>query len=207
MPKEGEGATSLARDQDLLSRARVGDRAAVEALLEAYKPLVLSRAAHYFLAHSERDDLIQEGMIALFQAVLACPPSRFADFSAYAFQAVNNRMVDLLRQEQSQKRQAMRGTLSLDSPGEGGENGSDRPWDATIELDSAGPEEQVLYQERLAGLQRVIQEDLSPQEGQVLLAYLAGQSYEEIGQGLQLTSKSVDSSLQRARRKLRQKLN
>lgn len=195
------------RDQNLLTRARAGDSAAVEALLEAYKPLVLSRASQYFLAHGDRDDLIQEGMIALFQAVANCPSDRFANFSAYAFHAVNNRLLDLLRQEQSQKMRTMLEALSLDAPSQASSGSPDQPLGVTIRLDQAGPEDQMLYKERLQALQKAMEEELSSREKQVLQAYLTGQSYEAIGESLGLTAKSVDASLQRARRKLRKILN
>lgn len=207
MPKTADTLDLQKRDQDLLTRARAGDGAAVEALLEAYKPLVLSRASRYFLAHGDRDDLIQEGMIALFQAVAACPAERFTSFASYAFQAVDNRLVDLLRQEQSQKRQALAQALSLDAPSQDQADRQDLPLGVTIRLDQAGPDDQVLYQESLKALAQALEEDLSPQEGQVLQAYLQGQSYEAIGQALGLTSKSVDASLQRARRKLRKRFS
>lgn len=204
---QADGLDPSSRDQKLLARARAGDNAAVEALLEAYKPLVLSRASQYFLSQGDRDDLIQEGMIALFQAIASCPPDRFAHFSAYAFHAVNNRLLDLLRQEQSQKMRAVLDALSLDAHKQLASDSPDQALGVTIRLDQAGPDDQVLYKERLQDLQKAMDEALSPQESQVLQAYLAGQSYEGIAESLSLTAKSVDASLQRARRKLRKILS
>lgn len=193
------------RDSRLLAQAQSGSEEAMESLLEVYKPLVLSRAANYRLEGQDRDDLIQEGMIALFQAIHKCPPERRNSFSSYAFQTVDNRMIDLLRQDQSQRAQALNKALSLDASA-GSEHDSQ---DSTLSLEDSvaseavGPEEQIILKEFEKRLYTWIGEELSERERKVLLAYLSGLSYKELSEDLGLSEKSVDSALQRARSKLR----
>lgn len=191
------------RDSRLLAQAQSGSEEAMEDLLEAYKPLVLSRAANYRLEGQDRDDLIQEGMIALFQAIHKCPPERRQSFSAYAFQTVNNRMIDLLRQDQSQRAQAFNQAVSLDA----GANRENRDSALTLEdrvaSEQVGPEEQIFLKEFEKRLYTWIGQELSEREREVLLAYLSGLSYKELSEDLGLSEKSVDAALQRARGKLR----
>lgn len=192
------------RDAEWLMAAQASDEEAWENLLEAYKPLVLNRASHYFLKLSSRDDLVQEGMIALFKAVLKCPEERFEDFSAYAFHAVDNRLKDLLKHEQTGKAQAEIQALSLEA-----DKRSNSPSDKlrqgdTIKANLATPEDSVLADESMAQLLRAMNDRLSKQEEAVLRAAMQGHSYEAIAKEFKLSTKAVDSTLQRARKKLRQ---
>lgn len=191
------------RDINLLERAQIGDDKAVEALLEAYKPLVLSRASRYYLTGQDRDDLIQEGMIALFSAVLRCPAERYASFSSYAFQAVDNRLIDLVRQNNSQKMQVILEALSLDADLKPGKLNSDLSLADIVRSEDIGPDHQIILKETRQRLYTWIQEKLSPREREVLMAFASGDSYKDIAQDLDISVKGVDSALQRARSKLR----
>ena len=57
-------------DEDLLSLHRAGDARAEEALYARYKQIVRSKARTYFLIGADREDIIQEGMIGLYKAVV-----------------------------------------------------------------------------------------------------------------------------------------
>lgn len=192
------------RDAAWLKAAQASDEEAWEKILEAYKPLVLNRASHYFLKLSSRDDLVQEGMIALFKAVLKCPEERFSDFSAYAFNAVDNRLKDLLKHEQTGKAQVEIQALSLEADKRSNSTSDKLRQGDTIKANVATPEDFVLADESMAQLLKALDDCLSKQEEEVLRAAMQGQSYEEIAQEFALSVKAVDSTLQRARRKLRQ---
>lgn len=57
-----------ANDETIIARSHDGDDAATDFLLEKYKPLVKKKARTLFLIGGDNDDLIQEGMIALYKA-------------------------------------------------------------------------------------------------------------------------------------------
>lgn len=199
--------TDAERDELLLQRAAGGDEEAVEQLLEAYKPLVLARTSAYFLKGGERDDLIQEAMIALFRAIRSCPKERRRSFSSYAWQAVDHRLQDAVRADSTKNNQIMHSSLSLEQslPSYNESARQERELGDTIQLKSArDPEELALIQEEWEGLRSFIRNQLSEREQTVLLAFGSGESYREIAARLRTTEKSVDSALQRARRKLLQ---
>lgn len=200
--KETASKMTAKRDSIYLERAQCGDNEAIEALLEAYKPLVLSRASCYYLSGQERDDLIQEGMIALFKAIMKCPADRYESFSSYAFHTVNNRLLDLIRSEHSEKMRAILNALSLDKES-GHEAEKEYLLSDFIEAEELSPEERLLQKEAREKLYDFINRKLSKQEREVLLSYSSGHSYREVAEALSLSEKSVDSSLQRARRKMR----
>ena len=56
-------------DETLALRAQAGDSVAEQELLLRYNKLVRYHARGYFLVGGETEDLIQEGMIGLFQAI------------------------------------------------------------------------------------------------------------------------------------------
>ena len=57
------------QDRALIARARAGDAAAMDRLIERYRGFVRMKASAYFLAGGESEDLVQEGLIGFFKAV------------------------------------------------------------------------------------------------------------------------------------------
>ena len=74
-----------AHSQRLAARARRGDRAARDALVEAHIGLVRSIAFRYRDLGLPIEDLVQEGAIGLLTAIDEYDPERGTSFSTYAF--------------------------------------------------------------------------------------------------------------------------
>ena len=62
-------------DNDLIVRARQGDRIAEEQLALRYTRLVKVCSRPYFLVGGDGEDLIQEGMLGLLSAIREYDPS------------------------------------------------------------------------------------------------------------------------------------
>ena len=75
---------SSERENELWERCLGGDAAAREELIVAYRPLVFWIAGKIHALPSLRQDLIQEGMLALIRAVDRFDPAREFRFSTYA---------------------------------------------------------------------------------------------------------------------------
>ena len=71
-------------DEELIVQLRNGNQSVETYLLNKYKGLVLKKAHAMFLAGGETEDLIQEGMIGLFQAVRDYQPDKNTLFSTFA---------------------------------------------------------------------------------------------------------------------------
>ena len=80
--------TDIKSDESLICQYRRGDRAALDILMEKYKPMVIKKARTMFLMGGETEDLIQEGMIGLFKAVQDYDEGRSVSF--YHFSKHNN---------------------------------------------------------------------------------------------------------------------
>jgi RNA polymerase sporulation-specific sigma factor len=80
----------------LWTRCRAGDPEAREALIVAYRPLVFWLAGKLKVFPSLRQDVVQEGMVALIGAVDRFDPGRDLRFSTYAYHRIRGQMINLL---------------------------------------------------------------------------------------------------------------
>ena len=63
-------------DADVVELAQCGREDAAEHLLYKYRNLVRSKVKSYFLVGAEREDLLQVGMIGLWQAIVDFKPAK-----------------------------------------------------------------------------------------------------------------------------------
>ena len=67
-------------DEEVVTLAQNGDKAATEFIVSKYKDFVEMRSVPYFMAGGDRDDLVQEGLIGLYKAVKSYSPQKLANF-------------------------------------------------------------------------------------------------------------------------------
>ncbi len=172
-----------AQDADLCARSRAGDDEALSLLMKRYSHLIFEKAGSVYCRGLERDDLYQEGMIALFRAVMTYEEGKGASFRTYALTCVTNRFRDLLR-----KSGGAIVSVSMDD----------------IQLPHLdGPENEIIARDELERLGKWMQRSLSEKERAILLCYLSGMSYAEIAQWQGCDVKSVSNALLRVRKKLK----
>ena len=92
----------LKGEKDLWMRCRAGCFEAREELIIAYRPLVFWLAGKIKSFPSMRQDMVQEGMLALISAVDRFDPKRDLRFSTYAYHRIRGQMINLL--ERSERR-------------------------------------------------------------------------------------------------------
>ncbi|MEA4911816.1 MAG: sigma-70 family RNA polymerase sigma factor [Oscillospiraceae bacterium] len=159
--------------------------------MTAYMPYIRKRANAAAGGGLESDDLVQEGLIGLFQALETYDDTQDASFSTYAITCINNGMNAALRKAARKKQQPLRGYYSLSAQ------------DADTLPDAASVEELAIAKEAYAAVQQKIRDHLSDFERDVLALYLLGYDYNALAARLDTTPKSVDNALQRARKKLK----
>jgi RNA polymerase sporulation-specific sigma factor len=165
-----------------IDEAKRGDGEALSALLVAFYPL-MRRNARLLSGEDRflRDDLVQEGHLALCRALLGYDRDR-GPFPAYAKRCVRNGMISFLRtlpRETPEDTESLEGVLSR----------------------RTGPDWERI--ERLDALDR-LRERLSRAELQVLDAYLRGGSVARAVTLLGWDRKRVDNALCRVRAKARE---
>ena len=186
---------------DLLSRAADGDRQATEVLLIKYKWLVRQKAGSMYMKGAGHEDVIQEGMIGLYQAIIEYQPRHRVPFSAFAAYCVTARITDAVRKSSRLKHQPLNESISLQSIQHSEEQSQQHLLDLFADKSMPNPEATLLERENLMSLQYFIQNELSKLERQVVLQFLENPKYEQIAHNLDCSLKTVDNALRRARNK------
>lgn len=190
-------------DEEIVSLAEK-DRSAEEFLLNKYKNLVKSRAKMYFLAGGDNDDLMQEGMIGLFNANTRLYSDKQASFYSFAELCVKRQIFTAIKTAARQKHQPLNTYISLNKPVY--EDVSERTLVETLaERESVDPEKLYIMHEKLKDIEKEIDEKLSDLEKRVLILHLQGMSYQEISEIINKPTKSIDNALQRIKKKLDEK--
>jgi RNA polymerase sporulation-specific sigma factor len=84
------------RERELWALCRGGDLDAREELIIAYRPLVFWLAGKLKAFPSVRQDVVQEGMVALINAVDRFDSTRELRFTTYAYYRIRGQMINLL---------------------------------------------------------------------------------------------------------------
>jgi len=162
--------------RDLVERARRGDESAMDSLMLVCTPVVRRIALKLRpSAAPDFDDLLQEGLIAIFRSVDRYIPDR-GSYGAFAYRAAKNAMISSLRKKGFSSSEVARENIP---PGD--ENTTDRV--------SLRMEMETLI------------ERLSAFEVAVLDAYLFTGSVKETAAILETRARRIENALQRIKKK------
>jgi RNA polymerase sporulation-specific sigma factor len=186
----------------VVSAAQKGDNNAIEYLLKKYKRIVLSCVESYYLPWAEKEDLIQEGMIALYGAIKGF--NYRYPFPSFAKTCVIRKLYSVIRLQNGLKHKLLTNAVCLNKPVY--DNGNRTLFD-TIPGKNADPCNLISEIDERKWIVNQARKNLTEMEKQVLELYLNGLSYRDIADTLNLKPKTVDNALQRAKRKLREVLN
>ena len=192
---------ALLTDQEIVRIAQSGDELAAEYLLYKYRSLVRTKVRSYFLMGAEKEDLLQIGMIGLWQAVVDYRSEKDISFLSFARICIERHVITAIKTATRQKQTPLNSSVSLEYPSDD----SDSEWNLAeilVSDDAVDPEELVLKNEDNNRLQDMLQRMLSEFEWRVLAGYQIGKSYREIACELQCKTKSVDNALARIKRKV-----
>lgn len=184
-------------DNELIVKAQDGDDVALETILIRYKPLVYKKSQPYYLAGGDDDDVVQEGLIGLYKAIMSFDKDKFPLFNVFAGVCIERRIITAVKKATRLKHDPLNTYVSLDGDDEG-ETIID-----PVENENAGnPENIFIENEDVTGLEIKINKALSSFEMQVLLCQLNGRTYRETADILNRDIKAVDNAMQRIKKKL-----
>jgi RNA polymerase sporulation-specific sigma factor len=152
---------------------------AFELLSERYTGRVIALAITFnstFTASDSNDDLIEEGLIALFRAIETYDENRGAKFSTYAYTCIKNRLKDAVKNENKHRR-----------------------GDDLRLLSEIG----VTDVDFTAEIQELIDNNLTKLEADIFRLRQSGMSYSEIAEIKGIPAKSVDNAFYRGKNKLK----
>lgn len=196
---------SAMNDELLIEALRDGDEDVIEYLMDKYKNLVRSKAKSMFILGADTEDLIQEGMIGLFKAVRDYDLGRDASFYTFADLCISRQMYTAVQSSNRKKHMPLNSYISLYSLRESGmqQEEGDEFINILENVKIKNPEQVLIDKENVLSLERIIEEELSSFEKQVLDLYITGMSYSEIAKVLGRDERSTDNALQRTKAKIR----
>ena len=156
-----------------------------------YLFVIRGKVQNISIAGVDPDDLFQEGLIGLSNAVKSYSPDGGASFRTYADVCISHRIISLVRSVLSKRNMINHLALPLCEQ-----------FDETSSSDTE-PEKVVVDVESLRELWEKIKQRLSEMEFRVLELYLEGGDYDSISERLCISRKSCDNAMQRVRKKLR----
>ena len=191
-------------DEQVVEFARAGSAEATEYLLRKYRGFVESKARSYFLAGAEQEDVVQEGMIGLYKAIRDFRADKLAHFRSFVELCVTRQIITAVKSATRNKHALLTDCVSLD--GQLGSDGDGCLIDVVSDRRVADPERIVLERGTLQLVRAAATNDLSGLEYQVFHGYLEGRTYQEIARDLGKPPKAIDNALQRAKRKVGERL-
>lgn len=184
-------------DEQLCVMVRNGSREAEEVLVTRYYGTVRACARPLFLVGGDGEDLIQEGMLGLIQAIREYCSDKSASFKTFAETCIRNRICSALRAASRDKHVPLNQSISLDHPF----FDSNSYTSGAYLMNLADPEILIVDRDYVAGLLESTRKQLSEFEAKILGYYLDGLSVKEIAETMGRSPKSVDNAVQRVRRK------
>ena len=191
-------------ENDIITLAQKRENAAMEYLLEKYKPLVRQKTRKLFLIDGDKDDLIQEGMIGLFKAVRDYQVGKDAAFRTFADLCISRQLYSAIKKSNRLKNQPLNSYVSIysDEFSDADELAGDRTVISSGSDNIANPEAIMIDRENAIDMQNKMFDKLSKMEREVLKRYLEGMTYQEIAADMEKSPKSIDNALQRIKGKI-----
>lgn len=192
-------------DEQIAVRAKE-DASAMDYLLNKYNTVVKQETRTMYLLGGETEDLIQEGMIGLFQAVQRFDPARQVKFSTFARLCIDRKLYTAVTASNRKKNDALNYAMSIDDDKETDSGVSYTLGESLMSDQDTNPESYIIAEENRTDLERLLAGCLSKMEYQVISYYRNGISYTEIAQKMNRTPKAIDNAIQRARNKIHSQL-
>ena len=186
----------------LLARAKRGDEVATSRLIQRYQGFVRMKASSFFLNGGDRDDLIQYGLMGLYEAIRDFRSDRESSFRNFAELCITRRMITAIKADNRHKAKLLNDAVSLSAPPPGASEGESTMHDVIAGPGKHDPARLAVDRDELRALVTSVPELLSDLESRVLALYLRGRTYEEIAEKLGSDTKRVDNALQRVKRKI-----
>ena len=187
-------------DEKLIENIKQDDNTALNCLLERYNDVVNMKANKFFMVGAEREDMVQEGMIGLYKAVKSFDTEKQNSFKTFANMCIERQLITAGKNSNRQKHIPLNSSISLNSAAY--EDNDDMDKLEIVDLKAEDdPSDIIANQEYSKTIERKIKENLSEYELSVLYEYEKGHSYADIAEKLKTKVKSVDTAIQRIKKK------
>ena len=144
--------------------------------------------------------MIQEGMIGLYKAVKSFNLEKQNSFKTFANMCIERQLITAVKNSNRQKHIPLNSSVSLNAAAY--EDNEDMDKMEILDIKEVNdPSDIIADREYFKSIEEKIKENLSKFELQVLFEYEKGKSYAAIAEKLNSKIKSVDTAIQRIRKK------
>lgn len=186
-------------NEELVALGQRGNQEAVDYLLKNHKSMVRMLSRSMYLMDGDKDDLLQEGMIALYDAIMKYDSQKGASFDTFAVMCINRKLINAIQASNCQKNSPLNGYISIDA------NKQDEDFMEQYEMPVSpqqnNPEDIIIHREEMETLLKRLESKLSSMEKKVLALFLQGLTYQEIAVAMNKTPKAIDNAIQRIKNK------
>ncbi len=187
-------------DEKLIENIKKDDKMALNCLMERYNEIVNMKANKFFMVGAEKDDMIQEGMIGLYKAVKSFDTEKENSFKTFANMCIERQLITAVKNSNRQKHIPLNSSVSLNAAAY--EDNEDMDKLDVLNIKTLNdPSDIIADREYFKSIEEQIKENLSKFELLVLSEYEKGKSYAAIAEKLNAKIKSVDTAIQRIRKK------
>ena len=179
-------------DAMLISRAKRGDRSALDFLIRKHQTRAYQYAYRLTRNPEEASDIVAEAFVRVFNAIHNFKGQ--SAFTTWLYRILTNCFLDIRKRERS------RPTTTLET------NGPDGELERQIEYQGRSPFEETERKEKESTMQEAVANLPEYQRSIILMYHVEMMSYEEMAEALDLPIGTVKSRLNRARLSLRESL-
>lgn len=188
-------------DEKLIENIEANDQNALNCLIKRYNEVVYMKANKFFMIGAEKEDMVQEGMIGLYKAVKSYNLEKQNSFKTFANMCIERQLITAVKNSNRQKHIPLNSSVSLNASAYEEDDNSVSVIEVLETKSVEDPSDIIANKEYYKYIETKINESLSDFEKQVLEQYKKGQSYVDIATKLNSKVKSVDTAIQRIRKK------
>ncbi len=187
-------------DEKIIEVIQSGDNMALDYMMNKYNDLVNIKASKFYMVGAEREDIVQEGLIGLYKATKSFDVQKQNSFKTFANLCIERQLITALKTSNRQKNIPLNSAFSLNSAAYE-ENDDVAVMEVLDTKTVEDPLDTITKKEYYNLIENKIDESLSDFERQVLHQYKQGKSYAAIAEKLNSKVKSIDTAIQRIRKK------
>ena len=187
-------------DEKLIENIKQDDKKALDCLMGRYNETVSLKANRFFMIGAEKEDMIQEGMIGLYKAIKSFNTEKQNSFKTFANMCIERQLITAVKNSNRQKHIPLNSSISLNAAAYDDNEDMDKL--DVLDIKALNdPSDIIADREYFESMENKIKENLSEFELQVLREYEKGKSYADIAEKLNSKIKSVDTAIQRIKKK------
>ncbi|AFQ44461.1 sigma-70 family RNA polymerase sigma factor [Desulfosporosinus meridiei] len=182
----------------MLEAARSGNKDALNELILYYEPEIRMIAAKYYLPRADYEDLLQEGRIAIYRAIMSYDQDTTIPFLHFLRMVIKRKLIDSLRKYTRQKHTNLNEAFSLNNA----ISESDETSFLELLPNAEDPASMVIANDEVNSMINDLNKNMSNLERLVFEHYfIQGFKQREVSKNLGLHPKSLDNAIQRIRHK------